>query len=110
VTELATNSAKREQIRQALAARPEASNRELARQLGVDHKTVAAVRGEQTSPPPAEVSPPGELLDDDLVVEFVPGRIKARADLLITRGNVEYFLTAGSWLPAELAHLPRRAA
>ena len=110
MSELATNSAKREQIRQALQAQPEASNRELARQLGVSDKTVGAVRAEKLPHPPASDSAPAEPFDDDLVVEFVPGMVKARADLLITRGNVEYFLTAGSWLPAELAHLPRRAA
>jgi hypothetical protein len=42
--------ARREQIERELAANPTQSNREIARKLGVDHKTVAAVRGQMPAP------------------------------------------------------------
>jgi hypothetical protein len=41
---------RREQIERELVANPDASNREIARKLGVDHKTVAAVRDEIPQP------------------------------------------------------------
>jgi DNA-binding CsgD family transcriptional regulator len=45
-----TISARRAQIEVELNADPNASNREIARKLGVDHKTVAAVRGQMPEP------------------------------------------------------------
>jgi hypothetical protein len=96
-TKSMTNAEKWDRIRQSLQEHPEWSDRQHAKALGVDHKTVGSVRA-------------AELPHPDLVVELLPGKIRALADLVITRGNVEYFYTAGSWIPAELAHLPRRAA
>jgi len=44
-----TQEEKREAVAQALKAEPEKSNRQVAAEVGVDHKTVAAVRAEQES-------------------------------------------------------------
>ena len=43
-----TNEEKRWQIKQAIAANPQASNRKIGKKVGADHKTVAAARTEMT--------------------------------------------------------------
>jgi hypothetical protein len=108
-------------IRRAIEEHPEASNREIARQLGVSDKTVGAVRGkrgEQTYAPAAELTrldlhgaqAQDQREEEELVRDRGDGRLLATVDLVVERGNAAYFFTAGSWIPAELAHLPRRPA
>lgn len=60
-TTATSREAKRLSIAAALASAPEASNREVARMAGVDHHTVAAVRGELAGNPP--ISPPDSPVD-----------------------------------------------
>lgn len=49
-----TREARRQATLTALAANPQASNREIARTAGVDHKTVGKLRGESPANSPAD--------------------------------------------------------
>ncbi len=49
-----TREAKRQAVAAALGVNPEASNREIARAAGVDHKTVGKLRGESPGNSPAD--------------------------------------------------------
>jgi hypothetical protein len=97
-------------IRRAIEENPEASNRQLARDLDVDHKTIASVRG--------EVGNPASLPTEPALVREQGGRLVALVDLVVTRpaplgataGPTEIVVAAGFEIPPELRDLPRRAA
>jgi hypothetical protein len=56
--------ARREQIELELKANPNRSDREIARKVGVDNKTVGAVRAQQTPPIP-QSAPKSDAEEDD---------------------------------------------
>jgi hypothetical protein len=105
------NSDKRDRIRRAIEEHQAASNRQLARDLGVSDKTVAAVRAEVRKAAEAAEAP------HELVREQ-SGRLVALVDLIvdrpappgITAAVTEVPVAAGFEIPPELAHLPRRPA